>query len=57
MRNNYPGICYYCNQNVPARAGHFERVPYGWRVIHAACVFKQREEKAAKRAAEYSKEK
>ena len=48
MRNKFPGICYFCGHEVPAQAGHFERVKGGWRVIHAECVLKQRQEKAAK---------
>lgn len=47
MRNRFPGICYYCNTNVAKGAGHFEKRQNakGFRVIHAECVFKQREEK------------
>lgn len=57
MRNRYPGKCYFCNDNVAAGAGHFERIPSsisgkgGWQVIHAECVFKNREKKRQKLAA------
>lgn len=45
MRNRYPGQCYYCHTRVEQRAGHFERFQGGWRLIHAECVFKLREDK------------
>lgn len=48
MRNRFPGYCYYCTTLVPKGEGHFEKRQdaKGFRVIHAECVFKQREEKA-----------
>ena len=45
MRNKYPGTCYFCKKQVPKNEGHFERYKGGWRVIHAECVFTQREQK------------
>ena len=47
MRNRFPGKCYYCADLVAKGAGHFEKRQNakGFRVIHAECVFKQREEK------------
>lgn len=45
MRNKYPGICYYCGKEVAKGAGHFERKHGKWIVIHADCVFKQRDAK------------
>ena len=47
MRNRFPGKCYYCSYLVTKGAGHFEKLQNakGFRVIHAECVFKQREEK------------
>lgn len=45
MRNRYAGTCYYCGSTVEKQAGHFEKINKGWRVIHAECVFRQREEK------------
>ncbi len=43
MRNRYGGLCYFCNFWVKEYDGHFERYRGGWRVIHADCVYKQRE--------------
>lgn len=48
MRNRYEGPCYYCGTHVNGGMGHFERHKGSWRVIHAECVFKQREEKKNK---------
>lgn len=47
MRNRFSGYCYYCTDFVAKGAGHFEKCQdaKGFRVIHAECVFKQREEK------------
>lgn len=47
MRNRFSGYCYYCTQFVAKGAGHFEKRQdsKGFRVIHAECVFRQREEK------------
>lgn len=45
MRNQYPGTCYRCGENVPAGEGHFERnhqPPFGWRVQHAECAIEFR---------------
>jgi hypothetical protein len=43
MRNQYPGICYFCSKKVEPGDGHFERERgVGWRVIHANCVFELR---------------
>ena len=57
MRNRFPGKCYYCSDLVAKGAGHFEKRQNakGFRVIHAECVFKQREEK--QKAREVSDEK
>jgi hypothetical protein len=48
MRNRYSGTCYYCGLFVDKQAGHFERYKNSWRLIHAECVFKQRDEKELK---------
>ncbi len=50
MRNKYPGICYRCGKLVPKGAGHPEHVMPGdtWRVQHADCAIKAREEKDSK---------
>ena len=45
MRNKYKGVCYYCGKTVNENEGHFERDKGKWKVIHANCVTKQREEK------------
>lgn len=47
MRNKFTGYCYYCTKFVEKGAGHFEKrsKQKGFRLIHADCVFKQREEK------------
>lgn len=45
MRNRYPGTCYFCQKTVEPKAGHFERRAGRWAVIHATCVFAQREAK------------
>ena len=47
MRNRFSGYCYFCTHFVPKGAGHFEKRQNdkGFRLIHAECVFKQREEK------------
>lgn len=56
MRNKFPGCCYYCGGLVDKGQGHFERHKYGgWRVIHAECVFKQRDEKGLTRDGKRSK--
>jgi hypothetical protein len=46
-RNKYPGECYRCGKNVPAGAGHFEKVkggPAKWRVQHVECAIRMRRE-------------
>lgn len=42
MRNRHAGTCYRCGGHVPKGAGHFERIPGGWRIQHAACCLKAR---------------
>lgn len=42
MRNRHPGTCYRCGGHVQKGAGHFERIPGGWRVQHADCCLKAR---------------
>jgi hypothetical protein len=53
MRNNYPGTCYRCGQQVAANEGHFERCQKshqkkwgvnlrGWLIQHADCAIKYR---------------
>lgn len=49
MRNKYPGYCYYCGKRVEKGEGHFERSRGHWRLIHADCCLKQREEKSRAR--------
>ena len=54
MRNQYPGTCYRCGEEVPAGAGHFERrtaqnaakwpgkpLPQ-WLLQHASCAVRYR---------------
>jgi len=51
MRNKHSGTCYYCGKLVEKGQGHFEKNNNyfkKWLVIHASCVFKQREEKSKK---------
>ena len=50
MRNRFSGYCYFCTKHVPVGAGHFEKRQdaKGFRVIHADCIFKQREIKLEK---------
>ena len=50
MRNKYPGMCYRCGKLVAAGSGHFEKIhgPTKWRVQHAECAIKAREEKQDK---------
>ena len=46
MRNQYPGICYFCGQYIAPHEGHFERQigkRTKWKSIHFDCVFKQRQ--------------
>ena len=50
MRNRYPGYCYHCGKRVEKGEGHFERHYGHWRVIHADCCIRRREEKARARA-------
>lgn len=50
MRNKYGGNCYFCGKYVSKGAGHFERTNNGWRIIHADCVFVQRDQKLAENA-------
>lgn len=45
MRNKYPGICYRCGKPVEKGAGHFERHKGRWRVQHAECAIKAREDR------------
>lgn len=47
MRNKHPGICYRCHGSVAAGAGHFERHLGSWRVQHADCAIKAKQEKEA----------
>lgn len=62
MRNRHPGVCYRCGQRVEAGAGHFEKIRGArpgeprWRVQHADCCIKAREERdrAARAAGEVS---
>lgn len=44
MRNQFPGTCYRCGEEVAAGAGHFEKTPFTrfWRVQHAECAIKFR---------------
>jgi hypothetical protein len=45
MRNKYPGPCYRCGITVAPGDGHFEKIRGGgWRVQHALCCIKAREE-------------
>lgn len=48
MRNRYPGICYRCSKMVEKGQGHFEKIKGGWRVQHAECAIKFREERHEK---------
>lgn len=48
MRNRFSGPCYFCGKSVPAGKGHFEHSGGVSKVIHAECVFKQRELKEKK---------
>lgn len=43
MRNRFSGDCYFCGKNVPAGKGHFEHSGGVSKVIHAECVFEQRQ--------------
>lgn len=52
MRNRYPGTCYRCGERVEKGAGHFERHKGGWRVQHAECAIKHRDEKYLEKPAE-----
>lgn len=45
MRNKYAGVCYRCHGNVPAGAGYFERHQGKWRIQHADCAIKAKQEK------------
>ena len=56
MRNKYPGICYRCGLLVNVGDGHFERYNHSFRVIHAECVLKQRQEKAENKEKTYGKQ-
>ena len=52
MRNKYGGKCYYCGEYVQPGDGFFEKIKgtkNSWRVIHADCVMKQREDKNDKK--------
>ncbi len=42
MRNQYPGVCYRCNEMCASGDGHFERLGTKWRVQHAKCAIKFR---------------
>lgn len=45
MKNRFPGTCYRCSGPVEKGAGHFERHLGGWRLQHAECAIKARDEK------------
>lgn len=45
VRNKFPGKCYMCRFEVPAGAGHFEKVNDRWATIHSECVFVLRKAK------------
>lgn len=45
MRNQYPGTCYRCGDEVAAGDGHFERTLdrfKKWRLQHASCAIRFR---------------
>jgi hypothetical protein len=56
VRNKYPGTCYRCNTLVKKGEGHFERYQGAWRVQHATCAIKFKEEKLKKRVAKKNNE-